>query len=122
MVAPLTLVTVFIGGPIDTQQDRLALDEHIRRAIAPRYEDRVAIKVEFWDDPTRPVAIGHREKWQPRIDRDIRPAEKDVAIMLFRWRLGHEGNVDDKSYPSMSAYEIEQRLSLPEPNLGIFQY
>lgn len=115
-------ITVFIGGPGDTKQDRAAVAKYIDNVMSKRCPRNVELHTECFDHPDRPVGVELQGDWQENIDRTINPGSQDFGIMIFRWRLGKERERDGKRYPSMSAYEVEQFLAHPSPPLAIFRY
>ena len=115
-------VTIFIGGPRDTTEDRKAVHQHIDTVLARRFKDSLRLEVKYFNHPREPVGVGFGQDWQQRIDKEINPSEMDVGILLFRWKLGEERSYQGKSYPSMSAYELECFLSRSTPDVTVLRY
>ena len=116
-------ITVFIGGPRDTAQERGAVVEFVRNVMGKRYPaNKVQLITECFDHPEHPVGAELQDDWQDNIDCRIDPGAQDCGIFIFRWRLGSEKLRDGKTYPSMSAYEIERFLAQGNHSLTVLRY
>ncbi|MFK7892324.1 MAG: NACHT domain-containing NTPase, partial [Granulosicoccus sp.] len=84
----LHAITLFLASPSDTARSEVA---SIVAAVGsePAYRDRVALKLQRWDDRSQPVPMPFLRCPQAQVEQYKTPAERcDLVIGLLKHRLG----------------------------------
>jgi ankyrin repeat protein len=116
------VISVFIGGPQEVQQERHLAEHIVDKYFRRTYQNNFYIDVFTWDGKYgRAAQVG--EVWQKSIEERSDPGRSHIAIFIFKWRLGSPDRFEGKEYPSRSARELEVTLNSDgKPKVALFRY
>ena len=122
----LPQVTLFFGGPSDTDKEASIVAASVR-TLAAHYcaAQLLEFGVWHWRGEDNPTTFSVRENIQDRVDQKLLSARADLVIVVFRNKLGVAAECHGRAYASSSAYELETALlgvDGRKPGVGLFQF